>query len=113
MSEDLYPNFKPPEGAKKTDKEYLEEIIKDMAGGWIPAKLYMTLFGETMDQIRHRLKAGIWQHGEHYAAPRGSSGWVNVPAIRRWIDASLPPKEEGPEGPSLEEPPVSGTGDPS
>jgi hypothetical protein len=105
MSEDLMPNFEVPQGAKKTDKEYLEEIIKDMMCGWVPAKLYMELYGETIDQIKHRVKSGIWRHGEHYTVPRGGSSWVNIPAIRQWLDASLPAAEEkGPEGPSETEP---------
>lgn len=98
MTADQMPNFSVPEGAKKTDKEYLEEIIKDMMGGWVPVKLYCDLYGETMPKIKHRLKQGYWQRGVHYAVPPGSSAWVNLPAVRRWLeDQTKAPEGAGDE----------------
>ncbi len=72
-----------------TEDEFIDHCLADMMGGWVPVSRYLKLYPEeTQGMIASRVKRGIWVRREHYAAPRGGPGWVNLPAIRRWVETA-------------------------
>jgi hypothetical protein len=81
---------------KMTEPEFVEHALNDMLGGWVPLAVYQRMFPEeTTNAIHIRVKRGIWQRRVHYIAPSGSSPWVNLKAIRAWLEASAEaPREE-------------------
>lgn len=78
--------------ARMSEEEFVEKCLSDMMGGWIPLERYLKLYPEEKANAVHkRVQQGVWQRQVHYAAPRGSSAWVNLPAIRLWLEGKLGP----------------------
>lgn len=75
--------------AEMSAEEYALWIGEKMMGGWVPIEHYMRMFPkEKRKNIEVRLKRGIWKRGVHYAVPdRSSRAWVNLLAIRAWIES--------------------------
>lgn len=72
-----------------TENEFIDHCLSDMMGGWVPVTRYLKMFPEeTDDMIYGRVRRGIWKRREHYSAPQGGAGWINLPAIRRWLEES-------------------------
>jgi hypothetical protein len=73
-----------------TEDEFIEHCLNDMMGGWIPVTLYVRLYPtENLNKIHKRVQQGVWQRQVHYAVPKGGTGWVNLPAIRLWLEGKL------------------------
>lgn len=72
------------------DAEYSAWVTERMMGGWIPLRDYQRLYpAETQAKIDTRLARKVWVRGVHYAVPPQSRAWVNVIAIRKWIESSF------------------------
>lgn len=81
--------------AEMSAEEYTLWIAEKMMGGWVPIEHYMRMYPrEKRNNIDKRLKRGIWKHGVHYAVPdRAARAWVNLLAIRAWIEADAREKD--------------------
>lgn len=74
--------------SEMSNQEFLDWVMTDRMGGWIPLKLYLRIYPtESANNIEQRLRRGIWQRGVHYRIPDRSGAWVNLNAIRAWIEA--------------------------
>lgn len=88
------------EGSEKdpsqmTDEEYSEWVTTRMMGGWVPLRSYLRHYpDETQAKIDTRLARKVWQRGVHYIVPPQSRAWVNLIAIRKWIESG----GTGPQG---------------
>jgi hypothetical protein len=59
-----------------------------MMGGWVPLPDYLRHYpAETQAKIDTRLARGVWKRGTHYIVPPQSRAWVNLLAIRAWIES--------------------------
>lgn len=75
------------QGLHLTEEEFIAKITKDMMGGWVPLQVYLQAYPmETANAVHNRVRRGHWQHRVHYSAPKGGGAWVNVPAIRLWLE---------------------------
>ncbi len=78
---------------KMTEEDFVEHCLTNMMGGWVPVATYLRMFpDETMNAIHKRVQQGGWTRQVHYAAPKGSTSWINLPAVRLWLEGKL----EGP-----------------
>lgn len=70
-----------------TNQEYIEDCIERQLGGWVPLKLYISLFNgsETVASVRNRTRQGHWREGIEYAHPKGGGTWVCLPAVKAWV----------------------------
>lgn len=81
------------EGADKapsqmSDAEYSAWVAERMMGGWIPLRDYQRIYpAETQAKIDTRLARKVWKRGVHYEVPPQSRAWVNLLAIRAWIES--------------------------
>lgn len=74
-----------------TEQEFIEKCLSDFMSGWVPVDRYLQLYPEeTAGKIQGRVKQGRWQRGVEYACPKGSRPWINLPAVRRWLEADRP-----------------------
>lgn len=73
-----------------SEEQFVERCLKDMLGGWVPLPQYLKMVPEeTANKIHKRVQQGTWLRQVHYAAPDGGCAWVNLPAIRLWIEGQL------------------------
>lgn len=73
-----------------SEEAFTEKCLRDLLGGWIPLEQYLKMFpSETANKVYKRVQQGAWQVQVHYAAPKGSTAWVNLIAIRLWIEGQL------------------------
>lgn len=81
------------EGASKapsemSDEEYSAWVMEQLMGGWVPLAQYMRLYPEeTKAKIDTRIARKVWIRGVHYEVPPQSRAWVNLIAIRVWIES--------------------------
>lgn len=73
-----------------SEEQFVERCLKDMMGGWVPLARYLQMFpDETANAVYKRVQNGVWAKQVHYAKPTGSAAWVNLPAIRLWVEGKL------------------------
>ncbi len=73
-----------------TDSEFLEWVVADRMAGWIPLRMFLRMYPtESVKSVEQRLRRGIWQRGVHYHVPDRSGAWVNLNAIRAWIEKDI------------------------
>jgi hypothetical protein len=89
---------KTAEGAKApsamSDEEFATWVSERMMAGWVPLRTYLRHYpDETQAKIDTRLARGVWTRGVHYSVPPQSRAWVNLLAIRKWIESG----GDGPE----------------
>lgn len=73
--------------AEMTNDEFLKYVVEEGLRGWIPLKTYLRLFPEeSKPAIETRMKRKHWQRGVHYSTPEGGKIWVNLLAIRAWVE---------------------------
>jgi hypothetical protein len=76
--------------SKMSDTEYSAWITETMMGGWVPLRQYLRTYpDETQAKIDTRLSRKVWERGVHFAVPPKSRAWVNLPAIRQWIESGV------------------------
>lgn len=74
--------------AQMDDLEYSAWVAERMMGGWIPLAQYQRVYPEeTQAKIDTRIARKVWLRGVHYVVPPQSRAWVNLPAIRAWIES--------------------------
>lgn len=93
--------------AEMSAEEYARWMAEQMMGGWVPIDRYMRMFpNEKRKNIETRLQRGIWKRGVHYSVPqRGSRAWVNLIAIRKWIEDDARQQDGGYEDNHSPKPP--------
>lgn len=80
--------------SQMTDLEYSAWVTERMMGGWVPLRDYLRHYpGETQAKVDTRIARGIWLRGVHYSVPKGSRAWINLLAIRKWIEDGGPESE--------------------
>lgn len=57
--------------------------------GSIPLKRYTQLTGETANAVYLRVRRGIWKRGVHVHQPEGAGLWVNLGAVREWVEGDI------------------------
>lgn len=73
-----------------SEADFVAKCLNDMLNGWVPLAHYVHLFPcETANKVHKRVHQGTWQRQVHYASPEGGPAWVNLPAIRLWIEGRL------------------------
>lgn len=84
------------DNALLTEEEFVEKCLRDIMNGWVPLEQYLKMYPtETINKVHKRVQQGAWQRQVHYAAPKGSAAWVNLIAIRAWLEGLLAdPTEE-------------------
>lgn len=81
---------------KLSEEDFIVKCLTDMMGGWVPLATYLKMFpDESQNAIHKRVQQGKWLRQVHYSAPKGGAGWVNLPAVRLWLEGKL-------EGPGTE-----------
>ena len=88
-------DFSKWEEAPANDYEFIERMIHQNFGGWVPFTFWERWSEMTVADCKRLVKLGHWQYGEHFILPLGGPAWVNVHAIRKWMFA--PPPEPSPE----------------
>jgi hypothetical protein len=72
------------------EEQFVERCLGDLMGGWIPLAQYLRMFpDESANAVYKRVQSGVWRKQVHYVAPQGSPAWVNLPAIRLWLEGRL------------------------
>lgn len=73
-----------------TEEDFIQKCLKDMMGGWVPMPIYLKMFStENINKIHKRVQQGRWHRQVHYAAPDGGTAWINLPAVRLWVEGRL------------------------
>lgn len=79
------PDLKPI--SEMSNDEFNDFVMNSMMAGWIPLKMYLKIYPtETKLAIETRLNRKVWKHGVHYKVPSRGHPWVNLHAIRAWIE---------------------------
>lgn len=72
--------------SKMSDDEYRDWAMRVLMGGWIPLRDYFRMYpSETQSAIDTRVNRKVWQRGVHYVVPPNANAWVNLIAIREWV----------------------------
>lgn len=75
------------EASRLSEEEFVEKCLSDMMGGWVPLSRYLKLYPEdSANKVHKRVQQGEWKRQVHYAAPKGGFAWVNLKAVRLWIE---------------------------
>lgn len=78
------------DNALLTEEEFVEKCLRDIMHGWVPMEQYLKMYPtETAAKVHKRVQNKAWQKQVHYAAPKGSAAWVNLIAIRSWLEGLL------------------------
>lgn len=73
-----------------SEEDFIVHCLSDMMNGWVPLVLYLRMFpDESANKVHKRVQQGGWKRQVHYAAPDGGGAWVNLPAIRLWLEGRL------------------------
>jgi hypothetical protein len=73
--------------SEMSDDEYSTWVAERMMQGWVPLAHYQRMYpDETQAKVDMRVARGDWVRGVHYSAPAGSRAWVNLIAIREWLE---------------------------
>lgn len=74
--------------SQMSDEEYSSWIVERMMGGWVPLAHYLRCYPEeTQAKIDTRIARKVWKRGVHFQVPPQSRAWVNLIAIREWIES--------------------------
>lgn len=72
-----------------SEQDFIEKALSDMMGGWVPIAVYLRMYpDENINKIHKRVHQGGWKRRVHYSAPQGGSPWINLPAVKAWLEAA-------------------------